>query len=245
MNTTPNRIKNFVTLFIFWWILFILGFSFSVFAPKEAVNNPATLPEVFMKSVSNFFWRNESTDSINTKISTLFENKSIDELSELNLDPLVNAYIDIEKNFYGFSTVQKNLIVEWMIKWMTDSLGDKHTVYFNKEESEDFNESIAWNFEWIWAFVWKTQSWVLIRHVFDWSPAKIAKIEDGDIVTHVNNEAINELTLENAVKNSLTCRDRSKVEGTKTFWKRWCSVRFYSHKKKCKNTFRTLKNVRW
>lgn len=200
MQVSNNRIKSFVTLFIFWWILFFLGFSFSIFAPKEPVNNPSSLPELFVKSIKNFLGSNNSSGDTSWNSINFFKNSSIGKLNELNLEPLVQAYSDVEKNFYGFSTLQKNTIVEGMIKGMADSLWDKHTVYFNKEESQDFNESIAWNFEGIGAFVWKTQSGVLIRHVFDGSPAKESKIEDGDIVTHINTEPVIELTLENAVK---------------------------------------------
>ncbi len=122
------------------------------------------------------------------------------DLDDLPTQNLGEAYRAIKENYYGFSTLQKDTIVEGMIKGMMESLKDKHSLYFDPSETQEFNQTIKWNFEGIWAYVGKTQSGVLVRTTFDGSPAKLADIQDGDIITLVNKESVLDLDLETAVR---------------------------------------------
>ncbi len=122
------------------------------------------------------------------------------KLDDLPTQTLAEAYRALKNNYYGFSTVQKETLVEWMIKGMMESLKDKHSVYFDATETQEFNQTIRGNFEGIWAYVWKTQSGVLVRATFENSPAREAQIQDGDIITKVNTESVVNMDLESAVR---------------------------------------------
>lgn len=122
------------------------------------------------------------------------------ETQELPMHLLDQAYMALKENYYGFSTVDKNILVEGMVRGMMDSLKDKHSEYFDPVETQEFNQTIQGNFEWIWAYVGKTQSGVLVRQVFDNSPAKESWILPGDIISTVDGQSVVSLELEDAVK---------------------------------------------
>ncbi len=121
-------------------------------------------------------------------------------LDDLPTQTLGDAYRAVKNNYYGFSTLQKDTIVEGMIKGMMESLKDKHSMYFDPTETQEFNQTIKGNFEGIWAYVGKTQSGVLVRTTFENSPAREAQIKDWDIITLVNKETVVGLDLEKAVR---------------------------------------------
>lgn len=179
MFIEKKKLAEYVKLWVLCVFTFGMGFCFALYMPQKQVNNPPN-PLSFL------------TSGTKSDANTL--------LSDFELDPLGRAYLFIKENYFWFSTVQKERLVEGMIQWMTAALWDKHSLYFNAEETKWFNETIAGNFEWIGAFVGKTQSWVLIRHVFDGSPAKEAKIQDGDIVVRVDSISVADISLEDAVK---------------------------------------------
>jgi len=122
------------------------------------------------------------------------------DLDDLPTQTLGEAYKAVKNNYYGFSTIQKETLVEGMIKGMMDSLKDKHSLYFDPSETQEFNQTIKGNFEGIGAYVGKTQSGVLVRTTFENSPAREAQLKDGDIIVKVNQEAVAGLDLEAAVK---------------------------------------------
>lgn len=129
-----------------------------------------------------------------------FVSTGANDLDDLPTQTLGEAYKAIKDNYYGFSTIQKETLVEGMIKGMMDSLKDKHSLYFDPIETQEFNQTIKGNFEGIGAYVGKTQSGVLVRTTFENSPAREAQLKDGDIITQVNKETVVGLDLEAAVK---------------------------------------------
>lgn len=46
------------------------------------------------------------------------------------------AYSIVEKNYFGFDSVPKEDITAGIIKGFVDALGDKHSEYFNMEETK-------------------------------------------------------------------------------------------------------------
>ena len=157
--------------------MFCLGFLLSMAYPREnkinQVLNGGIIP--FVKS----------------------EPKGLDDLPT---ETIGEAYQSIKNNYYGFSTLQKETLVEGMVKGMMESLKDKHSLYFDPEETQEFNQTIRGNFEGIGAYVGKTQSGVLVRTTFENSPAREAQLKDGDIITMVNKESVVGLDLELAVR---------------------------------------------
>lgn len=119
---------------------------------------------------------------------------------DIPLSRLEEAYNVVSKEYYGFSTVDKEAILHGMIKGMVDALGDKHSEFLDEAKIKELNEAIWGNFEGIGAYVWKIDQGVLIRQVFDFSPAKEGGLKDGDIIEKVGGESTEGLTIEEAVK---------------------------------------------
>lgn len=70
-----------------------------------------------------------------------------------------------------------------MIKGMVDSLGDKHSTYFDIDETKKFNEALSGDFEGIGAVVDKSEFGVSVKQILAGSPAKEAGILNGDIIS--------------------------------------------------------------
>ena len=91
--------------------------------------------------------------------------------------PARSLYNTIATNYYGFSGGTQERITQGILQGMVDSIGDKHSVYFNPEETINFNNAIHQNFEGIGAYVGKSASGVIIHQVFSTSPAEKAGLK--------------------------------------------------------------------
>jgi C-terminal processing protease CtpA/Prc len=89
---------------------------------------------------------------------------------------LVAEHIDGQK-------ILGDSLLEGMMRGMTEAVKDKHTQFFNKEETESFNAAIRQNFEGIGAVVGENPLGVVIRQILPESPAERAKLLPGDVIT--------------------------------------------------------------
>ena len=121
------------------------------------------------------------------------------EKSSVNLDLFYEAYKQASDNYYGFDTLSEKDLISWMIKWFIGAFWDKHSEYFNIDETKKFNEVLSWDFEWIGAVIEKNDFWVAIERIIAGSPAKEAGLLSGDIITKANNEQLQNFTLTEAV----------------------------------------------
>jgi carboxyl-terminal processing protease len=99
-----------------------------------------------------------------------------------------------------------------------ESLWDKHSSYFNPKDAKEFAEVLRWDFEWIWAVIDEHMKGILVRKVFQDSPAKKAWIQDGDIIVKVGNDSMVWLATEDAVKK-IRWPKGSKVKISYLRWK--------------------------
>jgi carboxyl-terminal processing protease len=106
----------------------------------------------------------------------------------------------IQNEYYHFSDKTKQEIEDGMLKSIVESLGDKHSSYFNPKEAKDFSEVLRGDFEWIGAVIDEHMKWIIIRKVFDTSPAKKSWLQDGDIIIKVWDESMVWMKSEDAVK---------------------------------------------
>ncbi|EKE28145.1 MAG: hypothetical protein ACD_3C00088G0006 [uncultured bacterium (gcode 4)] len=109
------------------------------------------------------------------------------------------AYDIISNNYYWFKNLSDKDLVYWMIKWLVGSLKDKHSEFFDIDETKKFNEALSWDFEGIGAVVEKNDFWVSVDRIIAWSPAKEAWILNWDIITKANSEDLKNLTVNDAV----------------------------------------------
>ncbi len=83
---------------------------------------------------------------------------------------------------------------------MVESLGDRHSVYFNEEDTKEFSEALLGDFEGIGAVIQAHYKGIKISKVIAGSPAEKAGLKDGDIVVSVDGKNIVGWMAEEAVK---------------------------------------------
>ena len=98
-----------------------------------------------------------------------------------------DVYFTLLKNHYDSSQIDKDKLIYSSIEWLAKWVGDKFTTYFPPSESKNFQESLAWEFEWIWAYVDFETPWELrIIAPLPWSPSEKIWIHAWDIIRKIN-----------------------------------------------------------
>lgn len=117
----------------------------------------------------------------------------------INLAKFLEAYSYLKKEYYDSSIINEKDIIESAIKWMVDWLWDKHSEYLTKTQTKTFNDTLSWDFEWIWAVVKKVELGVQIDRIIKGSPAKESWLLQWDILTEANGTRLVDLELYEAV----------------------------------------------
>lgn len=142
--------------------------------------------------VSNLVW--DKTIKINTK-------KNNSDISQ-KLEILNDVYSTITNEHYDKDTLDEWEMIEWAISWIAEGTKDRHTVYFPPLESESFQDSLSWDYEWIWAYVDMEQPWaVRILSPIPWSPSEKAWLKWWDLILKVNWK---EVTKENSLNEVIS-----------------------------------------
>lgn len=118
-----------------------------------------------------------------------------------NFPVLNDVYSKLKNQHYDSEKFTASWLIDWAIKWMTETTWDKHTVYFPPIEAKNFNDQLSWEFEWIWAHVDMEKPWIIkIVAPISWSPAEKFWLKSGDQVIKIDNYEIwTGTTLEEAV----------------------------------------------
>jgi carboxyl-terminal processing protease len=93
---------------------------------------------------------------------------------------------DVQKNFY--KPVKESSLEQASLKAIVASLHDRYSEYFTPGEAKAFTQSINGQFEGVGMTIdsSNTKKGLLVRMVFDGSPAKQAGITPGDLIVAVN-----------------------------------------------------------
>lgn len=87
-----------------------------------------------------------------------------------------------------------------MITAMLQSLGDKHSEYFDSEETEEFQSGLQGEFEGIGAVVGESEFGAIIERILPGSPAEKSGLKNLDIITAADGVSIKGMTTSEAVK---------------------------------------------
>lgn len=142
------------------------------------------------------FLNKENINLTKEKNSWVFNNNNS---SDLDLTYFWETYNYIKENYYSFDGIKKDVIVDGMIKWMVDSLWDKHSEFMTRKERKQFEETLSWDFEWIGAIVEKNELWVAVDMVLSGSPAKKAWILSWDIIVKAGEIELKDKDLYDAI----------------------------------------------
>lgn len=117
----------------------------------------------------------------------IFSNKCTDSNVINKENEMQKVYNTLLKDYYG--KIDKDKLSEAAIQGMMQYLEDQYSVYYNEEESEDFNLRLNGTFTGIGLEVTQdSNNNIIVANVFDESPASKAGIKAKDIITKVNNE---------------------------------------------------------
>ena len=119
----------------------------------------------------------------------------------VELEEFVTTYEDLKANYY--EELDKDKLLDAGIKGMIDFLGDKYSVYMDKEETQSFEEEVAGKYVGIATEIAiryldeeKLDKYdIVISRPFENGPAYRAGIRKDDILIKVNDEDIRNLPL--------------------------------------------------
>lgn len=179
-----------ITLFFFGAFLFFCGVFLDKFAP-EIHSRIISYSSVW----ENNFWKN----SENVQNSWVWD-MHVSWISAFESPKINIVKRTLAENYYHFSEKTQKEIEDGMIKGIVESLGDKHSSYFDPTEAREFTEVLKWDFEGIGAVIDTHMKGIIIRKILDTSPAQKAWLQEGDIITLVWTESVVWLGTDEAVK---------------------------------------------
>ena len=112
---------------------------------------------------------------------------------------LVDAIL--QDDYYYPENIDDWIMVQDAVKAYVDAIDDPYTVYMDAEENSGFMNDLEWedHFEWIWAVVSKKDYYVLVEEVIKNAPAYKAGIKPLDRIIKIDDDYIQEWTLDEAV----------------------------------------------
>lgn len=130
-----------------------------------------------LNKISSIIW--DRTIKVNTKL----KNKELKE----KIETFNDVYNIIMNNHYDKDKLDEVKILESAISWIASWTNDKHTVYFNKIEGENFIDSLASDYEGIGSYVdMEKPGLVRIISPIPDSPSEKAGLKWWDIIKKVN-----------------------------------------------------------
>lgn len=96
---------------------------------------------------------------------------------------------------YHVSAPSSDQLTEWAIYGMLYSLDDPYTYYMTEEEFQELLESINGEFVGVGMVLTYTEQGVMIEELIPGGPAAKAGLREGDLLTHVNGEALEDVLL--------------------------------------------------
>jgi carboxyl-terminal processing protease len=116
----------------------------------------------------------------------------------LDLSSVQSTYQKLKDNYDG--TIDDQKLIEGANKGLVDAVGDEYTVYMNKQESTTFNNDLTGNIGGgIGVELAMRNDLLTVVRILKDNPAEKAGVAVGDIVTKVNDEAVESLSVEEAV----------------------------------------------
>lgn len=120
--------------------------------------------------------------------------------SDKKFELLDQTYNTIKKEYY--KDIDDEKLVEGAINGMLGALDDPHTMYFTKEEKEEFDTELSGTYYGIGAEIANTSDGkVIIKKVFDKSPAKKAGLKANDIFVSIDGEKTDGKNVSEVAKN--------------------------------------------
>lgn len=148
--------------------------------------------------------RNVTKDDLNAVEDFIIETPIKLETKTTNIELkqklaiMQNVYDTITNSHYNKENIDSAKLIDSAIEWIAKWTDDKFTVYFPPVESESFQDTLAWDYEWIGSYVDMEKPWaVRIVSPIPGSPSEQAWLKGWDLVIKVDGR---EITEENSLK---------------------------------------------
>ena len=189
---------------------------------KDVMNDHPIVSQCLIMRICSWendhiFWANKPLEAkeaykilVDTYIYVYWDNPTIqNEIPGVDiLKQMINA---VETEYYLPEDVNIQKFLYWAMEWFADEVWDKYSIFMRPEVSENFNDSIDWSFEWIWAYIEKDELWIKIITPINWSPAQKAWLKANDIILEADWYLLKELSFQEAIKK-IKWPSWSKVE---------------------------------
>ncbi len=136
------------------------------------------------RALADEYWFSQETSSIKTEDFELFW----------------KALTVLDKKHPDASSISSEDRVWAAIQGLTESYGDPYTTFFTPEETENFEESINGTFSGVGMEVGLQDGYVTVIAPLKNSPAELAGILPGDVITKINDENALEMSVDQAVE---------------------------------------------
>lgn len=118
---------------------------------------------------------------------------SLTRRNNTNIEEITNVYNTLLDEY--INEINEEDLKEAAIKGMLNLLGDDHSLYYNKEESAEFQEELTGTFYGIGAEVYQEEdSLITVYNVFENTPASKAGLKKGDKYLKINGEDVTNKT---------------------------------------------------
>lgn len=127
-----------------------------------------------------------------------------------------DVYKILSENYYVSSgAVSFWQLLEWGLHGFVWWLKDPHTVYFDKQENDDFWKDLKWSydFEWIGAVIGQSSDQIMIMEIIKESPAHKSWLKPLDVILQVDWKSVQGLSVRDVV-NLVRGPKGTKVELT-------------------------------
>lgn len=129
-------------------------------------------------------------------VAPLFGNKSYG--SQLDLSTLQDTYRAVKGNYDG--NIDDAALIEGANRGLVAALGDEYTVYMNKKETQEFDNSLTGNIGGgIGIEVGERNGILTVLRLLKDNPAEKAGLLLGDMIIKVNDESVEDKTVDQAV----------------------------------------------
>lgn len=122
------------------------------------------------------------------KDSNIKSVKKVSSTEYSEFEPLYEAYDHIKNEYY--KNIDTITLVDGAIDGMLNSIGDKHTMYFDKESKKEFEQELSGTYYGIGAEIQlNSDKTVSIRKIFNDSPAAKAGLKVNDIFVSIDGKS--------------------------------------------------------
>ncbi|MEI6462846.1 MAG: S41 family peptidase [bacterium] len=159
-------------------VVFVFGYFTGKFPLANTNSNQPTSQYDLSGAITNFTNNLATTLNINSNESS-------------QIDPtLITKVLNVIQNQYVDPNVKKSDLYLGAIKGMVAGLGDMPSVFYTKEETDNYKKNLSGSFEGIGAELGYLNGNIIIKKLLPDSPASKSNIQIGDIIQKVDGESV-------------------------------------------------------